>query len=415
MLIWLTGTRTSGSFQDRSRFLCTGEGLRVSRGTPSVDEVFQTAVQKVNALAATPLREISERLSIDLEQAGSSFLSRSLSGDELARLCAYVCDVVDRLPQNFGERFFFDAAFIGALAGDFAKGLPLSGMIMPRYDQTWGHERLMMPWEKNAQLGHAVHLVHVRGQDRLQDVDLLDYPWMAHEWGHYIMLRHDSSFSHDFQEKLDQIVKSLRLSALAYSGLPRIISQGRTQELIQFWAPSPDHRNWAHELAIDLLSLWTCGPAYLACFEDCLVKERPDPYMVDQNHPPYSVRAKALVEGAEQLGLGAYARGLRKVVAGWDKSKLHPKRDNRFVRLTKPEMIEACTQASFGLCKSLNLAGCSAGRMESLRGSASNFDTADFGVDLLLKARIVYSDKGEAAYNEWEREIVKLLARTVTQ
>lgn len=385
------------------------------RRTPSVDQVFQTTAQKVNALAATPLREIHEKLSAHLEEAKGWLLSKSVSEEDFVNHSGKICGIVARLPQTFGARFFFDAAFITALARDFASELPLSGMVVPRCGQEWGYERLEMPWEENAQFGHAVHLIYVPGQDRVEYVDLLDYPFMAHEWGHYIMLRHGSSFSRDFQGELDEIVKSLRLSALANSGLARTISQRRIQELIQFWGPSPDHRNWAHELAIDLLSLWTCGPAYLACFEDCLVKERPNPYAIDQNHPPYSVRAEALVEGAEQLGLGAYARGLRNVVAGWDISRPHPKRDNRFVRLTKPEMTEACTQASFRLCKSLKLAGCSAGRMESLRGSALNFDTADLGVDLLLKARIVYGDKGEAAYNEWECEMVKLLASKVTQ
>lgn len=351
-------------------------------------------------------------LSIDLEQAKCSFHSKSASEEGLLHFSADICEFVDRLPQSFEQRFHFDTALIRSLARDFAKELPLSGMIMPRYSRTWGHERLIMPWEKNASRGHAVHLIHVPGQDRLKDVYLLDYPWIAHEWGHYIMLRHDSSFSLVFQAKFDEIIKSLRLSAFADRGLAKVKSQKHIEELIRLWTPSADHRNWAHELAIDLLSLWTSGPAYLACFRDHLDQQRPNPYMIDQSHPPYSVRAEALIEGARQLGLGAYTFGLTSIVAGWDKSNWHVEKDNHFVSLNNNEMIEGCTQAAFGFCRTLKLARCSAERVESLRSNAAKVDVADFGVDLLLRARIVFIEKGEEGYNNWENAVVERLAKS---
>lgn len=385
----------------------------MSRRTSSVDEVFQTTVEKLNALAGTPLLEINKKLSLDLEHAKASFLSKSLSEEGLANLCAYIRRFVDRLPQSFEKRFFFDAAFILALAKDFADGLPCSGMIVPRYGENWGHERLMMPWQKNAQRGHAVHLIHVSGRDQLKDVDLLDYPWMAHEWGHYIMLRHDSSFSPDFSSELDKIIKSLRLSAFADRGLAKHKSQRHIQELIGFWTPSADHRNWAHELSIDLLSLWTCGPAYLACFEDYLRKKRPNPYMIEQSHPPYSVRAEALIEGARQLGLGAYTSGLMGIVVEWDKSKWHVEKDNHFIGLDNQGIMKACIHAAFGFCGSLKLARCSADRLETIRSNAPKFDIPELGVDLLLMARTVFNEKGEEPYNRWERATVDHLASEV--
>ncbi|MFZ0964198.1 MAG: hypothetical protein WAO35_25310 [Terriglobia bacterium] len=386
----------------------------MSRRTSSVDEVFQTTVEKLNALVGTPLLEINKKLSLDLEQAKASFLSKSLSEEGLTNLCAYIRSFVDRLPQSFERRFFFDAAFILALARDFADGLPCSGMMVPRYGENWGHERLMMPWEKNAQRGHAVHLIHICGGDRLKDVDLLEYPWIAHEWGHYLMLRHDSSFSPDFTSELDEIIKLFRLSAFADRGLAKQKSQRHIQELIRFWTPSADHRNWAHELAIDLLSLWTCGPAYLACFEDYLRKKRPNPYMIEQSHPPYAVRTEALIEGARQLGLGAYTSGLTSTVGDWDKSNWRIEKDNHFIGLNNREIIKACIHAAFGFCRSLNLAKCSVDRVEAIRSNATKFEIPGLGVDLLLMARSVFNEKGEEAYNRWEHATVDTLAVEVT-
>ena len=351
-------------------------------------------------------------LSIDLEQAKCSFHSKSASEEGLLHFSADICEFVDRLPQSFEQRFHFDTALIRSLARDFAKELPLSGMIMPRYSRTWGHERLIMPWEKNASRGHAVHLIHVPGQDRLKDVDLLDYPWIAHEWGHYLMLRHDSSFSPDFTSELDEIIKLFRLSAFADRGLAKQKSQRHIQELIRFWTPSADHRNWAHELAIDLLSLWTCGPAYLACFEDYLRKKRPNPYMIEQSHPPYAVRTEALIEGARQLGLGAYTSGLTSTVGDWDKSNWRIEKDNHFIGLNNREIIKACIHAAFGFCRSLNLAKCSVDRVEAIRSNATKFEFPDFGVDLLLRARIVFIEKGEEGYNNWENAVVERLAKS---
>jgi len=385
------------------------------RRASSSEELFQATLQKLNALSATPLRAISERLSTDLAEARCSFLSKSIAEDELLSLCAYIRDVVDRLPLTFGERFFFDAEFIRALGRDLARDLPLSGMVIPRYGREWGHQRLMMPWEKNRKRGHAVHLIHVDGKDQLENVGLLDYPWMAHEWGHYIMLRHDGPFSEGFQRKLGEVVTSLRLSAIAHRGLVRAKSQDHIQELIKFWTPSVNHQNWAHELAIDLLSLWTCGPAYLACFGDHLESQRPNPYMVEQSHPPYSVRAEALIEAARLLGLEGYTIRLSEIEASWEDSEWHDKRDNHFIGLNNQRIREACIQSAFDFCESLKLTKCTAAYVESILSSMRKSAAPKLGLELLIMARAIFVGQGEHAYNQWESAVVASLANELTR
>lgn len=382
----------------------------MSRRSSSAQEVFRTTSEKVEKFAATPLREISDKLSLVLEQGHSAFQSKKLSGECLEQLCTYIGTLIGRLPQSFGERFFFDAVLLRALARDWSNTLTISGMFMPRYDENWGHLRLMMPSEDEGH-AHMVDLIHMPGHDRIEDINLLSYPWLAHEWGHCVMLRHDSSFSPYFLVELNKTITSLRLASIADRGSAKVKAQQTIEELARLWSPCANENNWAHELAIDLLSLWTCGPAYLACFEDHLVDELPDPYLIDQGHPPYAVRVQALIEGAKQIGLKGHTNGLSGVVATWDKSKWYQKKDNHFLALARPELIEACIRVAFGACKCLSLTVCSPKHVEAAQSNVVNSGEEDFGLDLLLMARTVFNEKGEEAYNVWEHG---LIARLIT-
>jgi hypothetical protein len=386
--------------------------LALTRRKVSSDEVFKNALQRVGALD-TRLNEVGEKLSADLAQAKSWLDSKSMSDDDFSRFCVYVTEFAARLPQTCGPRFLFDTAFIRSLARDFASELPPSGMILPWYEREWGYERLEMAWEGDASHAHVIHLIHFPGQDRTEDINLLAYPWMAHEWGHYIMFRHDLSFSQDFQSRFGEITNSLRRSAIPYRGFLRAKSQEHIQELVRFWTPTADHRNWAHELALDLLSLWTCGPAYLACFKDYLAHRRPDPYMIEPTHPPYSVRAEALVKAARQLGLEAYTTGLARVVASWDESNWTTKKDNHFIGLNNQQIVDACIEAAFTFCGFLKLAKCSADRVERIRTNRGKSEVRELGLDLLLKARAVFVDDGEKTYDQWEEMTIDQLAKDV--
>ena len=122
-----------------------------------------------------------------------------MSDEDFLRFCEYVTEFAARLPQTCGQRFSFDTAFIRSLAGDFGGRFPVSEMVIPRYGNSWGYKELRMARERNASDRHVVHLVYLAGEDRVEDINLLTYPWVAHEWGHYIMFRHGPSFSKDFR------------------------------------------------------------------------------------------------------------------------------------------------------------------------------------------------------------------------
>lgn len=284
----------------------------MTRRALTAKEHLDTARNKVSGLLATPLKAIAGKLGQTLEQTQCAFEAGSSAPDKLIAVCSYVCQVVDRLPQQFGDRFFFDAAMIQAMATDWDGSLALSRMIIPSYGPQWGHARLQMPSEDQVRT-HVIDLIILPEEDRLDDVDLLSYPLLAHELGHSLLLTDDSSFRNAFSPSLAKRVRSLKLASIADQGAARAKGQAIINELEELWTPSADQRNWAHELAIDLVALWACGPAYLACFEDTVEHQRP--YDITQDHPPYAVRLDALVDCGRKLGFVDHCNGLEKLRA----------------------------------------------------------------------------------------------------
>jgi hypothetical protein len=136
--------------------------------------------------------------------------------------------------------------------------------------------------------------------------------------------------------------------------------------------------------------------------------------MIEPTHPPYCMRAEALIEAARQLGLEAHTTGLRHVVHSWDESNWADKKDNHFIGLNNQQIVDACIEAAFAFCNLLKLAKCSADRVERIRAERGKSFVPGLGLDLLLKARAVFVDDGEETYDRWEEATIDQLAKHVT-
>lgn len=376
------------------------------------DHAFDAALQKVSSLLSSPLNQIGQKLRDFLNEANRAFLAKELDQTTLATLAVHVADTVDRLPQSFGERFQFDSALIRSIGTDWGQDLGLSSMIMPRHQSTWGHERLSMPSE-DRNYAHVVDVIHMPGPDDLGEVDLLAYPWIIHELGHYLLLRYNSHFVPIFKEELERILSNLRLASIADRGSAKAKAQKTLEQLAKLWTPSEGQRNWAHELAIDLISLWSCGPAYIACFQDAVERQNINPYEVTETHPPYAVRADALINGATQLGLQMFTGNLERLTDAWRHSQWKKHRDSRFLSLARPELIQSCTRVAFSFCESLKLAKCTPEIVDRLEESLASYNSGDMGLDLLLFAWFVFEKGGKKTYSEWESKVVRDLAQRI--
>src|SRR5258708_27075845 len=88
--------------------------------------------------------------------------------------------------------------------------------------------------------------------------------WMCHELAHNLFYYNDTLFVDSFKKTLDDFLGTLRLRAIADQGSARSKSHAMIDRIAQFWEPALTHKNWAHEMAMDIVALWTCGPAFLA-------------------------------------------------------------------------------------------------------------------------------------------------------
>lgn len=214
---------------------------------------MQSAREAATRLLSSPLRPIADKLLQLIDEAQCAFEVGSLSARKLGELCRYILHLISQLPQSFGERFFLDSAIIRGIATDWGTNVLLSPMVVPRYEHPWAHGTIALPSEDRDRT-HVINLIYMPGRDRLEEVALLEYPWMVHELGHYLVFRDDSRFTSVFVPVLQDRIRSLRLASIADRGAARIRAQSTVDDIAKVWTPTPDHANWAHELAIDLIS-----------------------------------------------------------------------------------------------------------------------------------------------------------------
>jgi hypothetical protein len=376
----------------------------VPRRQGNSPDLLHTARQRFARLLDTPLHVVARKLESLLAETSSSGNTHDQAGFTI--LHEYIIQLVDNLPQTFQARFNFDAAMIKAVEGDWSPNLRFSNMMIPRHQEQWGHQRLVMPSEDRTN-AHVIDLIHLRGRDSLEDIDLLSYPLLIHELGHYILLQHDQRFIPSFGEELQQSISQLRLAGIADRGAARTKAQKTVDEIKRLWTPTPDQHNWSHELTIDLIALWTCGPAYLDCFLDIIDHADLNPYQITKSHPPYAIRASALVRGAAIVGLTDYAKKLAALQETWRSSRWRRFLGNRYVTLARQELVDACINLAFSFCTSLGLAQCTREQIVSVRARPLDHRPIDVGLDLILWAWSVFDQYGSHAYDRWQSAVVK--------
>jgi hypothetical protein len=168
-------------------------------------------------------------------------------------------------------------------------------------------------------------------------------------------------------------------------------------------------------MTIDIITLWTCGPAYLAAFHD--VVENPDinPPKIDENHPPYELRASTLIGVAERLGWNAHTGRLTQIMVDWRKSRWRSQRTNRYVAFANPDIVHACVDCALDTCERLALPRCTPERVSQIQGMLQQEEIPDFGSELLVAAWVMREQHGEAQYETWEKETIRKLLGFIIQ
>jgi len=148
------------------------------------------------------LKEIGERLFVVFSELQSEDDRGELNN--FAELARPFDRIVDLFPATYGQRFYFDAVMIQASVDSLSnQQLTFNPMIVPLHSDKWGHQSLPMPsWSKtNIDM---VDFVLFPGQDDVNEVNLLSYPFLLHELGHNILFKYDDPFRSGFKQTLEQ-------------------------------------------------------------------------------------------------------------------------------------------------------------------------------------------------------------------
>ena len=358
----------------------------------------------VDSLSRTPLSPIAESLRSTFGPFYNGHSSNAVIEPSFDLANAIQC-LLNQLPTSYGPRFDFDAAFVFAIAADWNPNLPLPAMSVPKHQGGWGFSELPLPTIDRQRMP-IVRVFHFPGQDSIEDIDLLAYPWLAHEVAHCLLFLHSALFPSEFTPRLNCVLHALSLKGIADRGLARTVARAGLDEMKRYWTPTLDQRNWAHEIATDIIALWSCGPAYLGAFLDEVERENLDMFQISTVHPPYCVRILAILCACPILKLEEYAGALQTL--GMSLLQHYP---NKLMRLAPEKLISAAVEAGVGVCKALEIRDW---RYFSQGGPGSSPPgTYELGVALLLEAWRVRNQVDEESYSKWEREAIATIAADI--
>jgi len=356
-------------------------------------------------LENTPLATVSTRLSATVADLQNGLRAGQVQQEEANRLADYLDSIAPILPKSFGDRFRFDAGIIAAIRDEWAGGTTLSSMIVPRHAREWGHQSLTLPTYRGEKVP-VMDLLLLRGEDDLRDINLLDYPFLAHELGHNALFRQESIFSGDFEADLHRHCNMLIRQSLADRGTAKVGAQKVVKDVRQAWTPTATHYNWAHEIAVDVIAVWTCGPAYLVAVLDILEDANINPYQIGQSHPPYDVRAKALVHACDRLDWPVQVHCLEGMIDSWPHCKWRQGKDNRYAALAPIEVVRACADRALNACAVLGLPRMTSQGVDLVDKRLARGENVGLGAELLIAAWLMREKVDEAAYERWERDAI---------
>ncbi len=377
----------------------------------ALQDSIKITEERINALDNTPLKPIGDIL-FDTIQTSSI----EQKPDAIEPVLDYVISILNRFPEPT-KRFYFDAYLIQLISDTWSqKTIQCSKMIIPGYRNSWAHEIVRMPYiGKKGELTsltkfQTIDLIYIRNKYKSEQPNLLDYPWLFHEMGHYLLARHGRLLFDLLKPVIKDLTNTLQLRALADRDTARIRSKETINEIKKMWSPTSNFSQWTHEIAIDALGLWSCGPAYLNSFY--VDHEHADPFIVRTDHPPVAIRTYALIESAKKLGWNDYTKPLLSTLKIWDRN-IPDSEHNRYKTLRDKGLIDSYINKAYDYYSEIGIPRLGDQDIERISNQVTDIDSPVLPVDMIVKAWLVYREKGDTAYQAWEEDIVKQIAEMV--
>jgi len=348
--------------------------------------------------------QVKELLNSPLDGLAKELLGL-LSDPSYKQNIEYVSNLLERLPKQLDRHFYFDAWMVQSIMEAWSNDLiPDSSRIVPTRHHIWGYEPIMIPPVT------GVYLIYIPPKESETIPSLLDYPWLCHELGHYLLkLRgHYDQLFNGFLPHLEARISRLKRMSISDRGLAQTRSQAVIDEIDARWRSS----RWVQELAIDVIALWSCGPAYLAAFQD--EHEKIDkPFIIESTHPPAELRTYALLQAARRLGWDRYLQELEQMQQNWYQ-KIPASIGNEYRSLRNTELIEGCLEAAFDYCKYIKIPPLRPEDLELRRFSLQQKADFSHGIELIVASWLVYHEN-EAYYRDWEERTLNQLINEILQ
>jgi hypothetical protein len=355
----------------------------------------------------SPLAEVGNLLANAISRLQASAQAGLTPSDQVARFAAYTATLLDSLPNTFGDRFTFDAELIRALAAECSQGgARLSGMLVPKPSQTWGHQTVPMP-STDSKTTHVIDVIHLPGEDNVEDINLLDYPFACHELGHNLLFKQGEAFCTAFSQVLDPFVNALQRQAFVLQGTGKEVAVATIDQIRGYWTPSANHFNWAHEIAVDVIAIWLCGPAYLGALQDVLERIDLNPYQLGQSHPPYEVRAKAMIEASIRLGWAYYTGDFQDLIERWPTTAWVQNKTNLYAACADTRLVQGSVSASLETCRAFALPLCTPSHIEAVGEKLRQQALPALGTEIIIAAWLRRNQTDEVDYEVWERDAVR--------
>jgi hypothetical protein len=359
--------------------------------------------QQLEKFLDSPLRALALALSDCLDAVSGG------NADEEAKEVTvdYVSKVLERLPSEMDDRFYFDGYMIQSIVDSWSQGrLKCSRMIVPTYRERWGHEAMWVPTPSGSL--HRLDLIHIPREHNHEMPSLLEYPWLCHELGHYLLSRHGQRLAELFAPYLQELVSDLQIRSIADKGIARMRADKAIRDIEEYW------KIWTKEIAIDAIALWSCGPSYLEAFRDAH-ESVSNPFLIEETHPPVELRTTALVQAAYQLGWHEYVKALEEILDQWERLRIRGAPQNKYSYLRRRELINGCLESAFEYCRYMEFSRLGPGDLSRIRGTLKRGDDLSNGVDLIAAAWLVFREQGEEIYEKWEAQTVRLLINEIRQ
>ena len=315
-------------------------------------------------------------------------------------LRAFFVPLLERLESSLqNEYFLFDREQIGGVAA--AWGVPDGKhVLIPVYGPDWEYLVTSLP---TADI--SVDFVQIR-RHRGECPDLLEQAWMVHELGHYLLRHRGSSFQSDFSVKLDQVANKQKTRSIPLRGNSARLAEQRIARLETLWEPKITGSSWSTELCVDVIAMWTAGPAFLSAFYHDHHSNQ-DPYRIDEGHPPVALRCQSILLCAERLGWRAYSTQLSDLADVWNSDG--PPNSNAYLSVNPPGLLESCVETTFGLCSRLRLPQLIPDDISRIRSEIATRKDFEPGIPLVVAAWLVDRDY-ETHYRSWEAKLLKHLS-----